>query len=67
MPVCIEKPRTRGRARIRESDVTKAIRGAERAGLKITAIEAMPDGGFRLLTSKSTELETKNEWNEVLE
>jgi hypothetical protein len=57
-----KKPQTRGLAKFKQPDVIRAIRCAERAGLKIIGIEVLPAGGFRVLTAdKSSNTEPLSE------
>jgi hypothetical protein len=55
----------RGHLTFRQSDVTRALRAAGKAGITVNRVEIDRDGKIIMLTGKSTEAEAVNEWGEV--
>jgi len=51
---------------VRQSTITKVIKGALNAGAKVSRIEVRPDGSFTIFSEDGTSL-PKNSWDEVLE
>ena len=60
--------RMRGHARYRHSEVTRLLKGAIGAGLKVVGVEADAETGrLRVLVAKDGELsDSGNSWDEVL-
>lgn len=59
---------SRGAQAFRQGDVTKALKAAERAGLKVQRAEVRPDGSILLdfhRPSSASGDPTVNEWDEV--
>ena len=53
-----------------QSTITKVIRGALKAGAKVSRIEVRPDGSFTVFSQDGALTEPslpKNSWDEVLE
>lgn len=62
-------PRTAPRAsRFREADVTRAIRGAQKAGMPVSVVEIGPDGSILVRSAEATAAGGRdaNEWDVVL-
>jgi hypothetical protein len=60
---------TRGPVRFREREASRAIRAAEKAGLRVDRIEVSADGRLGLVTSRGNQEATPvvNEWDRVLD
>jgi hypothetical protein len=61
---------TRGPVRFREREASRAIRAAEKAGLRVDRIEVSADGRLGLVTSRGNQgaaPEIKNEWDEIFD
>ena len=57
-------------ALVRQSTITKVIKGALKAGAKVSRVEVRPDGSFTLFNEEGPMAESqspKNSWDEVLE
>lgn len=55
------------RGRFRQADIKRAVAGARAAGLDVNRVEIDPEGMIVLLAGQGkNNLETSNEWNEVL-
>jgi hypothetical protein len=57
-------------ALVRQSTITKVIKGALKAGAKVSRVEVRPDGSFTLFNEDGPLTESsspKNSWDEVLE
>ena len=55
---------------VRQSTITKVIKGALNAGAKVSRIEVRPDGSFTVFSQDGALTEPslpKNSWDEVLE
>ena len=55
---------------VRQSTITKVIKGALNAGAKVSRIEVRPDGSFTVFSQDGGLTEPslpKNSWDEVLE
>jgi hypothetical protein len=57
---------SRSPSAFRQSDVTKAILGAQKAGMAVTRFEIFKDGRIVIVTSKSDDA-SFNEWDEVFD
>ena len=55
---------SRTAAAFRQVDVTRAVRGAAAAGLRVSGIKIGPDGGIEILTgdAPSVEVNVFSEW-----
>ena len=54
------------RARFRQADVTRALKGAVAAGFSEPRLIIHPDGTIELITgANSTELDTDDEWADL--
>jgi hypothetical protein len=61
---------TRKRALVSQSTITKVIKGALKAGAKVSRLEVRPDGSFTIFNEESALIESsspRNSWDEVLE
>jgi hypothetical protein len=56
---------SRGAQTFKQGDVTKALKGAVRAGLKIKRVEIDKSGKIILFTGAAGEPMSANEWDEV--
>jgi hypothetical protein len=57
-------------ALVRQSTITKVIKGALKAGAKVSRVEVRPDGSFTIFSQDGASTEPslpKNSWDEVLE
>ncbi len=58
-------------ALLRQSTITKAIKGALKAGAKVSRVDVRPDGSFTIFSQDDGALTEpslpKNSWDEVLE
>jgi hypothetical protein len=54
------------RSCFRQADLTRAVRGAAKAGVCVARIEIDPNGKIIILSDRARSLETTNEWDEVL-
>ena len=55
---------------VRQSTITKVIKGALNAGAKVSRVEVRPDGSFTIFSEDGTLTEPslpKNPWDKVLE
>ena len=57
---------SRGRSHFRQSDLTRAIKAAQAAGLEIARIEIDPNGTIKIVPGKPESEQTENPWDEVL-
>lgn len=61
---------SRGKHSFRQGDVTKAIKAAERAGLKVGRVEISPDGTIIVIAGKPGQGQdtdqSVNEWDSVV-
>jgi hypothetical protein len=63
---------SRGQQTFKQSDVTKAIKAAVKAGIAVERVEINRDGKIVIVTSKTEDAvigdnEEKNEWDGVLQ
>jgi hypothetical protein len=60
---------SRGRHRFRQSDVSKAVRGAIAAGLEVAGVEVDGDGRIRVIVGSPPTAPDRhaNEWDSVYE
>lgn len=56
---------SRGGQTFRQSDVTKAVKGALNGGLKVERVEVDSAGKIVVFADKSAAAATRNEWDEV--
>jgi hypothetical protein len=59
--------RSRGPSRLRQRDVRRLVEAAEAAGLAVTAVEWLADGGLRVLTGTKAQptLASANSWDSI--
>jgi len=53
-------------ARFKQVDLTRAVRGAQAAGMRIGRIEIDPNGKIVILSERTAPARGPNEWDEVL-
>jgi hypothetical protein len=60
--------KTRRPSRLRKRDVRRLVDAAEAAGLAVTAVEWLADGGLRVLTGAKAQptLASANSWDSIL-
>jgi hypothetical protein len=56
----------RDRCTFRQTDVTRAIKGARAAGIDVARIEIEKDGRIVILPTQSASTPPRNEWDEAL-
>lgn len=51
-------------ARFKQEDLTRAVRGAERAGMRVGRVEITPDGRIVLVSESVSPKGASNPWDE---
>ena len=64
-PTTKEKPMN-APARFKQVDLTRAVRGVEKAGMRVGRVEIMPDGRIMLSSTEASEPVVLNPWDEDL-
>ncbi|MGR6327704.1 hypothetical protein ACU5AX_01425 [Sphingomonas sp. XXL09] len=54
------------RARFRQEDVTRALKGAVAAGMRVGRIEIEPNGRIVILSETAAPTADRNSWDDVL-
>jgi hypothetical protein len=54
------------RARFKQDDLTRAVRGVEKGGMRVGRVEITPDGRIVLLTDSVAAPISDNPWDEDL-
>ncbi|MBI0475019.1 hypothetical protein D9601_06550 [Sphingomonas sp. MA1305] len=54
------------RARFRQEDVTRALKGAVAAGMRVGRIEIDPNGRIVILSETAAPTADRNSWDDVL-
>ena len=55
------------RASFKQSDVTRAIKGAANAGMRVGRIEITSNGKIVILPQTTVQNQTENPWDEVID
>lgn len=53
-------------ARFRQSDVTRAVKGAQAGGLRVGRVEIDPNGKIVILSESVAPPAQRNDWDDVL-
>lgn len=54
------------RTSFKQSDVTRAVKGVEKAGVRVGRVEITPNGKIIIQSQGDADDRTRNEWDDVL-
>lgn len=54
------------RTSFKQSDVTRAVKGVEKAGMRVGRVEITPNGKIVIQSQGDADTRTRNEWDDVL-
>ncbi len=54
------------RASFKQSDVTRALKGVEKAGMRVGRVEITPHGKIVIQSQSDADIRIRNEWDDVL-
>lgn len=54
------------RASFKQSDVTRALKGVEKAGMRVGRVEITPNGKIVIQSQDDSDNRIRNEWDDVL-